>query len=390
MKLDKEFDISIKTLGGVENVLVDELFDLGYRNIEKGKRIARVRGGLEDIYKLNHELRTALKILIPVHTFKATNEQNLYDALVQYDWGQFIHPDQTLAIDPVINSEYFRHSRFIAQKAKDAIVDQLRKKFHRRPSVDLQDPDVRLNLHIWNDTCTVSLDSSGESLHKRGYKIFLGQAPLNEVLAAGILKIAGWKPGETLYDPMCGSGTISIEAAMIDKNIAPGKYRQQFGFQKWLGYDDQLFKSVCALKQTRGQASSTYHVSDISNRSLEQARKNAMNAGVHSLMKFSTRDFFSLKPEKGGGVVILNPPYGERLKDFNVVEHYRGIGDTLKNNFQGFKAWVFTSNIEAVKYIGLRPSKKIKLYNGPLECKLLAFDIYEGSKKTLKKHDKDS
>ena len=334
------------------------------------------------MYKANLGLRTAVKILKPIHTFKVKSEKELYDAIYKMKWEDYLKPTGTLAVDATVNSTVFTHSLYIAQKTKDAIVDRFRDNTGERPNVDLKFPDVKINVHIDRELCHISLDSSGESLHKRGYKTATNIAPINEVLAAGLIMLSGWDGQTDFMDPMCGSGTMLIEAAMIACNIPPNLMRKEFAFERWQDWDVELFEKIedALLKKTRD-----FHHKiigyDKAPSAVAKAKENIKNAQLDDFIEVKHEDFF--KTQKGGDEklhMVFNPPYGERL-DIDMENFYKNIGDTLKQNYPGTEAWFITSNLEALKHVGLRPSRKIHLFNAKLESRLVKYVMYEGSKK---------
>ncbi len=375
------FEMVAKTFRGLEEVLAGEIEAIGGGNIRKGTRVVHFSGDREVMYRANFMLRTALRILVPFYEFRAKDENELYKCAYSFDWSALLLENMTFAIDGVLNSPYFNHSKFISLKVKDAIADQFRAKTGKRPGVDTSDPDVRLNLHISDDRCTLLLDSSGESLHRRGYRAGAGPAPLNEVLAAGMIMLSGWDRKSDFIDPMCGSGTIPIEAAMMAYNIPPGIYRKQFAFEKWTDFDKPLFESIYNEEHPDPPVFPRITGSDISSRSVSMARSNAKNAFLGKKVNFTISPFEDMLPPGDGGVLITNPPYGGRLKHENIRAFHTIIGDCLKKNFTGYTAWILTSNLEAVKFTGLRPERKILLFNGPLECRFVKYSIYKGSKK---------
>lgn len=374
-------DYVAKTFRGLEKVLADEIRNLGGENVFTGTRVVHFTGGRELLYRANFELRTALRVLKPFYTFNARNEDELYKGAYNFDWSDIIGRNKTFAIDGVLNSPYFNHSKYIALKVKDAVADQFRAKTGKRPDVDTADPDILINLHISEDRCNLLLDSSGDSLHKRGYRSATSPAPLNEVLAAGMIMLSGWDRKSVFIDPMCGSGTIPIEAALMAHNIPPGMYRKQFAFEKWPDFDRELFDNIYNLEYPEPEIIPRIIGSDISPQAVEMSRTNARNAFLGKKIDFRISPFEDLPPPEGGGVIVTNPPYGERLKKENIIAFHTILGDTLKRNFQGYTAWVLSSNLEALKFIGLRPDKKTVLFNGPLECRFLKFSIYDGSRK---------
>ena len=371
-----------KTLFGLEEVLSNELTQLGAKNISIAKRAVYFEGSEELLYAANLSLRTCLRILKPIKKFKASNADLLYNNVIKYDWHKIISSKDTFAIDSVVNSEYFKHSKYAALKVKDAIVDQIRNAEGKRPSVDVENPAYRINIHIEKNNCTILLDSSGESLHKRGYRLSGETAPLNEVLAAGMIKLSGWEGNTNFIDPMCGSGTLVIEAALIAKNIAPNINRKYFGFMNWNSFDENVFKKV-KQKLISKQKESNYKIigNDINKSAIESAKANAVRAKVNDSISFVNNDFNDLKHNLESGVVITNPPYGERLKHKDIIQFYRNFGDTLKKQFTGFDVWILSANKDALKQIGLRTSRKLLLYNGALECKFHNYKMYKGSKK---------
>ncbi len=320
---------------------------------------------------------------MPVTTFPCENENMLYAGVGSLPWSKFMTVDGTLAVDGVTIDSNIDHSYYAALKTKDAIVDQFRNKVGKRPDVDVANPDLRVNVHISKDVCTISLDSSGESLHKRGYRKHQGIAPLNEVLAAGLIMLSGWKGDTPFIDPMCGSGTLPVEAALIAANIAPGQFRFGFGFQTWKDYDEELWQSIKNEAEELEKDTVTHKIiaSDISDRAIKMTSDNAKSAGVAKFINFQTTSFKDLDPPTEPGVVIINPPYGERIKVEELGELYSEIGDTLKKKYPGYNGWILTSNRDAAKNIGLKPSKKIVVYNGALECRFLKFELFKGKHK---------
>jgi len=371
-----------KTFHGLEQVLANELKALGVSDIQPLKRAVSFEGGQELMYKCNMHLRTALRILKPIYSFEAETEQQLYDKMFSFDWSEYFKIDQTFAIDSVVFSDHFTHSKYVALKAKDAIADCFRKKYSRRPSVDVDNPDCRINIHTYKKQFTISLDSSGFSLHKRGYREEIHLAPLNEVLAAGMLLISDWNPETTLYDPMCGSGTNLMEAAMIACKIPPGIKRNKYGFMGWADYDQKLWNGIVEeAKANIVKPRISIYGSDISQKSIDITKMASLNLGVNQQIKLERCSFKEVQPKSESGLLIMNPPYGERMERNDITAFYNMIGDSLKGNWAGHNAWIISSNKDALKYIGLRPSHKHTLYNGPLECKFQCFSMYQGSKK---------
>ncbi|WP_053977741.1 THUMP domain-containing class I SAM-dependent RNA methyltransferase [Mangrovimonas xylaniphaga] len=380
--MENNFKMVAKTLFGFEELLANELTQLGAQEVKPGVRNVSFVGDKGFMYKANLALRTAIKILKPIKSFRVVSEQDLYDKIYQMPWENYMKSTGSLAIDATVHSQTFTHSKYIALKTKDAIVDKFRNTTGHRPSVDLRFPDLKINVHIDRQQCTISLDTSGESLHRRGYKTATNIAPINEVLAAGLVMLSGWDGQSDLMDPMCGSGTILIEAAMIACNIPPNLMRKEFAFERWQDWDVDLFETIeeSLLKKTRD-----FHHKiigyDKSPSAVNKAKDNVKNAHLEEFITIKHEDFF--KTQKAGNEklhMLFNPPYGERL-DIEMESFYKSIGDTLKQSYPGTDAWFITSNLDALKFVGLRPSRKIQLYNAKLESKLVKYVMYEGSKK---------
>jgi putative N6-adenine-specific DNA methylase len=376
------FRMIAKTISGLEEVLAIELTELGADNITMINRGAQFFGDKTTLYKANYLLRTALRVIKPIAVFQAGNEQQLYNEVYKIDWSQYLDVNGTFSVDGVTSYSNITHSKYLALKTKDAIVDQFREKFGKRPNVKLDNSDLVVNVRIFRDECTVSIDSSGESLHKRGYRLEAGLAPLSEVLAAGLVLLSEWDRKSAFVDPMCGSGTIPIEAALIACNIPPGFFREDYCFMHWQDFDSQLWEEVkkeadSKIVEHRGDIIGT----DRSGRILASAKKNVKSAGLNHIITLKTSFLDDLIPPGSGGIAVMNPPYDERLKTEDVVGLYQSIGDALKQHFHGYQAWVISGHKEALKFVGLRPSRNITVYNGPIECKFAKFDIYAGSKK---------
>ena len=378
-----------KTLFGFEEILAKELRNLGAGNVVEGVRSVSFEGDTGFMYKANLCLRTAIKIIKPIHSFTVRNENELYKKIYAFDWTEFLSVDTTFAIDTTVNSEIFTHSLYVSQKVKDAIVDKFRDTDGKRPDVDVKHPDIRINIHIDREYCNVSLDSSGRSLHQRGYRTATNIAPINEVLAAGLLLLSGWDGQCDFLDPMCGSGTLLTEAAMIACNIPANINRKEFAFEKWEDFDQELFEKIVAasLNKTR-----EFHHKiigyDKAPSAVRKAIDNVENANLTEYITVERKNFFDTEKFTEERLhMVFNPPYGERLdrsdldSDFDVEEFYASIGDTLKQNYPGTEAWFITSNLEALKFVGLRPSRKIKVFNSHLESRLVKYVMYEGSKK---------
>lgn len=385
IKDENRFELIAKTSFGFEQLLAKELDLIGAEEIEVLNRAVSFSGTKETMYRANLELRTALRILKPIYSFRVRDEIELYRETKLFDWDKYLTPHTTFAINSAVHSENFNHENYVALKVKDAIVDQLRTIYGKRPNVELENPDLRLHVHISGNDCTISLDSSGNSLHKRGYRIGQGLAPINEVLAAGMIMLTGWDGQSNFIDPMCGSGTFLMEAATIAYNIAPGIKIKEFGFMKWNDWDEDLWKSIVDNAKSRERDfEHTILGFDESPKAIKIAKDNIKNAelGWKILLKVKKLEKLQSDMLTDGGVVMINPPYGERLKDSDIERLYKSIGDTLKQNFDGFSVWIISSNKGALKHIGLRTSKKLTLFNGSLECKFHNYEIYKGSKKS--------
>lgn len=380
--MENNFKMIAKTFFGFEEILAKELQVLGAQDVEQGVRMVSFKGDKGFMYKANLSLRTALKILKPIYHFRAYNEQSLYKGIQGIDWSKYLNANQSFVIDVTLHSDHFNHSQFVALKAKDAVVDQFRDRFGKRPNIDKDFPDLRINLHIHNDQCSVALDTSGQSLHQRGYKTATNIAPINEVLAAGMLLLSGWDGQGDFIDPMCGSGTILAEAAMIACNIPANINRKEFAFEKWNDWDNDLFdKIVDSLMNKTREFHYTIKGYDKAPSAVAKAKDNIYNANLADYVTISQQDFFTTEKETRGPLhMVFNPPYGERL-DVNMERFYREIGDTLKQSYPGTNAWFITANIEALKFVGLKPSRKIKLFNGKLETRFVKYEMYEGSKR---------
>ncbi len=381
--MEQNFKMIAKTFFGFEEILAKELQQLGAQNVEMGTRMVSFVGDKGFMYKANLALRTALKILKPIYQFRAFNEASLYKGIQGIDWSQYLNAHQAFVVDVTLHSEHFNHSQFVALKTKDAIVDQFRDKFGKRPNIDKDFPDLRINIHIDRDQCSVSLDSSGDSLHHRGYKTATNIAPINEVLAAGMLLLSGWDGQGDFIDPMCGSGTILAEAAMIACNIPANINRKEFAFERWSDWDNELFDQIMnSLMKKVKEFHYTITGYDKAPSAVMKAKDNIRNANLDEYVKIYERNFFDTEKETRGPLhMVFNPPYGERL-DIEMERFYREIGDTLKQSYPGTNAWFITANLEALKFVGLKPSRKIKLFNGKLEARLVKYEMYEGSKRT--------
>jgi putative N6-adenine-specific DNA methylase len=377
----KEYKLIAKTFSGLEDVLAKEVKRIGGKNVRRGKRAVFYDGDLELIYKSNYQLRAALRILKEIEHFNFKNVDQFYLKCKRIKWQNYFNVDQNFVINSVVvNSRDFRNSMFASLKVKDAIADYFRENFGKRPSVDTDNPDIIINVHIFQDNCTLSIDSSGESLHKRGYRVKQGDAPLNEVLAAGMIYISGWLGNSDFMDPMCGSGTLPIEAAMIAQNIPPAKFRKEFAFQLWNDFDPLLWEKVTEPVEKREFRHKIY-ASDISGSNLLNAQTNARRALVFNKIQFACTDFKDLDIDLNNATIVTNPPYGERLKENDLDGLYSMIGERLKHQYAGNSAWVLSSSIDSLKFVGLKPSQRIDLFNGALKCKFNNYRLFEGKGK---------
>jgi putative N6-adenine-specific DNA methylase len=373
-----EFEMIAKTFQGLETVLATELIELGANNIQIGRRMVSFTGDKELMYRANFQLRTAIKILKPIKHFRATSADEVYEAVQEIDWTQYLTNETTFAVDSVVFSTEFRHSKFVAYKVKDAIVDQMRERTGARPNIQITNPDLQLHIHIAEYDCTLSLDSSGESLHRRGYRQESVEAPLNEVLAAGIIMLTGWKGQCDLIDPMCGSGTIPIEAALIARGIAPGVYRKEYAFEKWPDFDQDLFDSIYEDDSREHDFEHHIYGYDINRNAVAIATTNVKAAGLSKEISIAQQDFanFTLPAEKS--IIITNPPYGERISAPDLLGLYKMIGERLKHQFIDNDAWILSYREECFDQIGLKPSLRTPLFNGSLECELRKYQIFSG------------
>ena len=383
--MSNDFKMIAKTFFGFEGILADELLKVGAKKIEIGVRNVSFYGDLGFLYKANLSIRSAIRILKPIKTFKINDEKDLYSSIFNFNWEDYISLENTFYIESVLNTDFFSHSLFVSQRVKDGIVDRFRKLFGKRPNVDLDNPEIKINIHISENVCTISLDSSGKPLNQRGYRSQTNIAPINEVLAAGIVMLSDWDCESDFLDPMCGSGTLLIEAAMYATNYPVNINRHGFLFKNWNDWDIDLFEmiKVSVLKKVKPF---NYKIIgyDKAPSAISKCNQNIINSGFGDIIDVSENNFFNTKKTNDQFLHLLfNPPYGERLP-VNIQLFYKQIGDTLKNNYANSNAWFITSSLEALKYVGLRPSRKIKLYNGKLESRLAKYQIYSGSKKIHK------
>ncbi len=384
--MDGNFNMLAKCLFGFEAILAKELRNLGALEVKEGVRNVKFKGDKGFMYKANLALRTAIRILVPIHTFKIYDEDDLYDGLKKIRWEKYLDIKSTFAINSSVHSDNFTNSHYVSLKSKDAIVDYFRNRYQERPSIDIKHPDIQFNIHIQKETCTLSLDSSGESLHKRGYKSDTNIAPINEVLAAGLILMSGYDGTQHFIDPMCGSGTILIEAAMIANNIPVNINRVEFAFEKWKDFDENLFDVIndSLLKKVRNSSHKIIGF-DKAPSAVRKAINNVANASLEEFIDVEQKNFFdSEKFVDGKTLLLFNPPYGERL-EINAPVFYKEIGNTLKQGYSDTDVWFITSDFETgIKSVGLRASRKIKVFNGKLECRFVKYEMYKGSKKASK------
>ena len=374
-----------KTLYGLEDVLAEELTTIGAENVEIGRRMVSFTGDKVMLYKANFYCRTALRILMPISSFKASDADTVYQEVKNVDWDKYLSVDKTFAVDAVIYSDSFNHSKFVAYRTKDAIADYFNEKYDKRPSVRVNNPDLYVSIHISHDDCTVSLDSSGESLHKRGYRVSQVDAPLNEVLAAGMILKTGWRGESNFIDPMCGSGTLLIEAAMIALNIAPGVCRKGFAFESWPDFDRELLDEIYNDESSEREFEFKCYGSDISPMAIEKAMQNVRSAGLFKYIELEAKPFQQYTEALKPGILVMNPPYGERISSGDIMDLYSMIGERLKHVFMGYNAWILSYKDECFDKIGLRPKHRVNLMNGDLECEYRCYELFEGKNKEYKK-----
>ena len=369
---------------GLDPVLAKELTQMGAKDVEIGRRMVSFTGDKEMMYRANFQLHTAIRILKPIRHFKAKSADDVYEEIKKIDWTEYLGTEKTFTVDSVVFSEEFRHSKFVSYKVKDAIVDQFREKTGKRPNISVANPDIRLNMHIADDKCTLSLDSSGESLHRRGYRQESVEAPLNEVLAAGMILLSGWQGDTDFIDPMCGSGTLLIEAALIAKNMAPGLFRKEYAFEKWPDFDAELFDAIYNDESLERDFNHKIYGYDIDMKAVNTARMNVKAAGLSDVISVEQQDFKEFTQPQNKSIMITNPPYGERISTPDLMGTYKMIGERLKHQFKGNDAWVLSYREECFDQIGLKPSIKIPLYNGSLECEFRKYQMFDGKLKDFR------
>ena len=376
--MQESFELIAKTFQGLEEVLAQELIELGANDVQIGRRMVSFSGNQEMMYRANFCLRTAVRVLKPISHFRARNADDVYKAVKEIEWKDILDLDTSFVVDTTVYSTEFRNSKFVAYKVKDAIVDYFMEREGKRPNISVANPDLRLNIHIAEENCTLSLDSSGESLHLRGYRTATVEAPINEVLAAALIKMSGWKFDCDLIDPFCGSGTILVEAALMARNIYPGVFRQKFGFENWKDFNPELLSSIFEDDSNERTFEHRIVGSDINLRAVEAALANAKAAGVADLITVEQREIRDFKKPEMPAVLITNPPYGERLRPEDLSDIYRTLGEKLKREFQGGEAWIISSREELFDSMRLRPSFKVPLQNGSLDCELRKYVTFEG------------
>ncbi len=374
----EEFELIAKTFQGLEEVLAQELTELGANDVQIGRRMVSFSGDKRMMYRANFCLRTAVRILKPIKHFKATDADEVYNAVRAIDWSRYLDLNTTFAVDSVVFSNEFRHSKFVAYKVKDAIVDYFRETTGNRPNIRITNPDVKLNIHIADDQCTLSLDSSGESLHLRGYRTATVEAPINEVLAAGLIKLTGWNFDCDFIDPFCGSGTFLVEAALMARNIYPGVFRKEFGFERWKDFDRDLLDEIYNDDSEEREFSHKIYGYDINIPAIDAATANVKSAGVASIVELRQQDFRKFTKPAEKAIIVTNPPYGERLTPPDLISLYKAIGQVLKHEFPGGEAWVISSKEELFENIGLRPSFKVQILNGSIDCDFRKYQMFEG------------
>ena len=382
--MEQEFEIIAKTFMGLEPVLAKELTQLGANNVQIGRRMVSFTGDKEILYRANFQLHTAIKILKPIHHFKARSADDVYNEVKKIDWSQYLDTNRTFAVDAVVFSDEFRHTKFVSYKVKDAIVDQFRERTGQRPNISVANPDLRLHIHVADADATLCLDSSGESLHRRGYRQESVEAPLNEVLAAGMIMMTGWQGDTDFIDPMCGSGTLLVEAALIARNMAPGLFRKEYAFERWPDFDADLFDRIYNDDSQEREFSHHIYGYDIDIKAVNTARLNAKAAGLTQDITVEQQDFKDFQQPSRKSIIVTNPPYGERISTPDLLGTYRMIGERLKHQFVGDDAWILSYREECFEQIGLKPSIKIPVYNGSLECEFRKYQIFDGKMKEFR------
>lgn len=379
-----EFELIAKTFMGLENILAQELIELGANDVQIGRRMVSFSGDKEMMYRANFQLRTAIRILKPIRHFKAHSAEDVYDEIKKMNWEEYIQKGKTFSVDSVVYSDDFRNSRFVTYKVKDAIVDYFREKTGSRPNISVTNPDIQLHIHIAESDATLCLDSSGESLHRRGYRQDSVEAPLNEVLAAGMIMMTGWKGETDFIDPMCGSGTLPIEAALIAHNMAPGIFRKEYAFEKWPDFDAELFEEIYNDDSREREFNGHIYGYDIDMKAVNTANMNVKAAGLTKDITITQQDFKNFQQPANPAIIVTNPPYGERISTPDLLGTYKMIGERLKHAFKGNEAWILSYREECFQAIGLKPSLKTPLFNGSLECEFRKYAMFDGKMKEFR------
>lgn len=382
----KEFEMIAKTFKGLEEILAEELVELGADNIQLQRRAVSFTGNQALLYRANFHLRTASRVLMPILSFKADDADEIYTQVKKINWEKYMNLSTSFAIDTTVFSDKFRHSKFVAYRVKDAIADFFAEKYGKRPSVSIDNPKLIINIHVAQNQCTVSLDSSGDSLHKRGYRERQTEAPINEALAAGMILMTGWRGETDFIDPMCGSGTFLIEAALIALNIPPGIYRDKFAFEEWNDFDKELFDDISNDDSCEREFEHQIYGSDVSLRAIRIAEKNVRSAGLTKYIKLDVQPLQEIDTPAEKCLMVTNPPYGERINPENISDIYKSLGSVLKHKFSGCTAWIISSEENFLNKIGLKPAKKVELLNGSLECLYCRYDIFDGKRNEFLKN----
>jgi len=379
-----EFELIAKTFMGLEPILAQELIELGANDVQIGRRMVSFTGDKAMMYRANFQLHTAIRVLKPIHHFKARSAEDVYEEIKKIDWEKYIQEGKTFSVDSVVYSEEFRNSRFVTYKVKDAIVDFFRERYNKRPNISVTNPDIQLHIHIAEADATLCLDSSGESLHRRGYRQESVEAPLNEVLAAGMILMTGWRGETDFIDPMCGSGTLPIEAALIAHNMSPGIFRKEYAFEKWPDFDADLFEEIYNDDSREREFNGHIYGYDIDMKAVNTASLNVRAAGLTKDITIAQQDFKNFKQPANPSIIVTNPPYGERISTPDLLGTYRMIGERLKHEFKGNTAWILSYRDECFQQIGLKPSLKTPLFNGSLECEFRKYQMFDGKMKEFR------
>ncbi len=373
--------ITLKTFYGLEKVLVEELEELGYKEAIALNRAVQIKGTWKDVYYLNLHLRCAISVLVQIGQFKIRKEDDLYKSCMKIDWTEYFSVDKTFAVKGAVYSDMFRHSRYPFLVVKDAIVDTFRDKLGDRPNVNVKTPQVAFDVYVNRDQVTLSLNTSGAPLFKRGYRDETGEAPLNEVVAAGLIRMSGWDRKSAFFDPFCGSGTLLIEAALLATGLPSQLERQHYAFKNFANYDAEVWQALLdEIPRGLRELPCVIAGSDISAEMVTKARRNLRRLPIGRFVDTRVESFEEAVKPGESGVMISNPPYGERMGE-EIEEMYEEIGNWMKGSMAGFDCWILSSNDAAMKRVGLKPERKFRVFNGDLECTFRKYSIYEGSKK---------